>query len=200
MPLKKDIIRLGDYVKVINPAWIVRYGYENNLGDTCDEVMEKYSVPISKFILEIESTEQPDRLGRYREVLRQERYRFASAIAYHLVGMRMKSGSERKLFYLEDDKKEKHGLFQFHSTYPEGQIEQVTQVKIVKTGKYYSRTYESSDWGDGFRDVIPGGLSKEKTHNLLRIGYSDCWIEATNVEKLHGFKPAAPVPYTKDIW
>jgi len=59
----------------------------------------------------------------------------------------------------------------------------VREIKIVKTGKYFSSCSSVNYYGEA--DYEPGGLSEEKTHKLLRVGYTDNWIEAINVEKVH---------------
>ncbi len=183
MSKKKDIIRVGDKVKILRPAFIYRWGYDNNLQDVSEEVLEKYKPQMRKFLQEISDAEGFSTTIRPLYDLPMNFFnRMASSVAYFIVGKRMRNGAVRKLFYITDEDKGPMGWL--NHDYPEGSIHGVAEVKTVKTGRYFgpSGGYDS---GYDYNDWEPGGLSNEKTHKLLRVGYTNNWIEAINVEKVH---------------
>lgn len=182
MSKKKDIIRVGDRVKILRPLFIYRWGYDNNLSDVTDEVLKKYKPQMEKFLQEISDAEGSCSTLRTLNDLPINFFnRVASAVGYFLVGKRMRDGAVRKLFYIPDE--DKGPLHWLNYDFPAGSIKEVREIKIVKTGRYFSSC--SSQNYEGEYDWEPGGLSDEKTHKLLRVGYTDNWIEATNVEKVH---------------
>lgn len=177
MSKKKDIIRVGDKVKILRPLFIYRWGYDNNLSDVYDEVMKKYQPQIWEFLNNIHGMEG-QKTGLMSLSNFPQRYitRIAESLAYYIVGTRMRGGSVRKLFYREPN----NNSFPLFSNYvdPHGQL--VSQIKIAKTGTYFA------PWsGEGGYDWEPGGLYEEKTHKLLRLEGCQDWIEAINVEKVH---------------
>jgi hypothetical protein len=182
MPKKKDIIRVGDRVKILRPLFIYRWGYDNNFSDVYDEVMKKYQPQIWEFLSSINGLEgRKTGLVRLSEFPKRYISRMASAIAYNIVGSRISDGAVRKLFYITDE--DKGPLHWLNYDFPAGSIKEVREIKIVKTGRYFSPC--SSQSYEGEYDWEPGGLYEEKTHKLLRVGYTDNWIEAINVEKIH---------------
>jgi len=179
MSKKKDIIRVGDKVKILRPLFIYRWGYDNNLKDVAEEVLSKYKPQMREFVRTILNLE--GKKGTSMGDADYPYYRLASALAYEIVGSRMSQGAIRKLFYITDeDKGPYHWL---NHDFPAGSIKEVVEIKIVKTGRYFSSC--SSQNYEGEYDWEPGGLYEEKTHKLLRVGYTDNWIEAINVEKVH---------------
>lgn len=89
----------------------------------------------------------------------------------------MRTGNVRKLFY--KDGEEDYIVL----NHQEGQIAEVSAVKIVQTGTYYPPTYDDDGWGS-YVDS-PGGLSDIKTHKLLQLNWTNDWIEACDVEKIY---------------
>lgn len=182
MSKKKDIIRVGDKVKILRPLFIYRWGYDNNLKDVTEEVMKKYQPQIHKLLSDINTLEgNKGSLTRLSEFPKRFISRIAEGLAYHIVGSRMRDGAVRKLFYVTEDGD--HPLNWLNHDYPVGSIKEVREIKIVKTGRYFSPC--TSHGYEGDYDWEPGGLSNEKTHKLLRVGYTGYWIEAINVEKVH---------------
>lgn len=182
MSKKKDIIRVGDRVKILRPLFIYRWGYDNNLNDVYDEVMKKYQPQIWEFLSSINVLEdKKSRLVKLSEFPKRYISRMASAIAYSIVGSRISDGAVRKLFYITDEDRGPFGWL--NHDYPVDSVQEVREIKIVKTGRYFS-PYSSQSY-EGEYDWEPGGLYEEKTHKLLRVGYTDNWIEAINVEKVH---------------
>jgi hypothetical protein len=182
MSKKKDIIRVGDKVKILRPLFIYRWGYDNNLKDVAEEVLSKYKPQMREFVRTILNLE--GKKGTSMGDADYPYYRLASALAYEIVGSRMSQGAIRKLFYITDeDKGPYHWL---NHDFPAGSIKEVVEIKIVKTGRYISPGMPYYDSFSGEYDPgDPGYLADEKTHKLLRVGYTDNWIEATNVEKVN---------------
>lgn len=179
MSKKKDIIRVGDKVKILRPLFIYRWGYDNNLKDVAEEVLSKYKPQMREFVRTILNLE--GKKGTSMGDADYPYYRLASALAYEIVGSRMSQGAIRKLFYITDE--DRGPMHWLNHDFPAGSIKEVREIKIVKTGRYFSSC--SSQNYEGEYDWEPGGLSDEKTHKLLRVGYTDNWIEAINVEKIH---------------
>lgn len=180
---KKDIIRVGDTVKIVNPRFIKRWGYDNNLQDTKQKVFDRYGPKMIKFVEEILIEEGiikkpvpadkdfPWSVGLC-SISNKGKYMLAAAIAYEIVGYKMKDGAERKLFYYDKN-----------PTYYHNDI--VTDIKIVQTGIYFSPTTGGGydPWTGDYDCGEPGGLTNVKVHKLLEIAF-DVWIEDCDVEKI----------------
>jgi hypothetical protein len=179
MSKNKDIIRLGDKVKVIQPLLVERVGYDNNLEASIKYVEDNFYPQITKFV---NSILNPDtdvlRLTNYHIVDRK----VVRALAYGFVGKNIKSGSERKVFTKE-------------SPFLQNQVMYVVGIKYVHTGKY-DPPYSTQDYY-GEWDSYSGGLTDRKTHKLLSLDTEPYdqfwsrtefpqgnWIEACNVEKV----------------
>lgn len=195
MVKKKDIIRVGDKVKILRPNFIYKWGYENNLQTIKNDIAVKHEHSIQAFITKMLDEIEGSNLTQTNRIYplvsnkypKNAVYRVASGIAYALVGKNMKDGNRRRLFYCSDPsyKEEFEDPFSLVLTHEAGQIQEVSEVRVVKTGEYYPPEYEYSDWGDCFYDVIPGGLNNSKTHKLLRLDGSENWIEVCDVEKVY---------------
>jgi hypothetical protein len=173
--LDPNIIRIGDKVKVINPLFVERVGYDNNLEASIKYVEDNFFPQITAFVNSI--------LSPGSDVLRRTNYskvdhKIVRALAYGFVGKNMKSGAERKIFT-----KEQGGYWgEFY----------VTGIKYVQTGQYDPPHSHQDYYGEW--DSYPGGLSEMKTHKLLCIDHEPYWsrsefphgnwIEACNVEKI----------------
>lgn len=186
MTKKKDIIRVGDQVRILRPNIIYKWGYDNNLHDTIDQVMDKHKYKIKKFIAALVKEDFDfEYKGTYTSVNGNSIHRVASGIAYELVSCRMRDGNLRKLFYKKDLPEE--GWRTIALNHQEGQIAEVSKIKIVQTGKYCPPEYSyEDDWyGKGCKYVdYPGGLRDVKTHKLLQLNWTEDWIEDCDVEKV----------------
>lgn len=199
MRKKKDTIRVGDMVRILRPNFIYKWGYENNLQKYKEDIAIRHEhsiqVFITKMLGEIEGNNvvQDPRIYSLSSKKHPKNavYRIASGIAYALVNRNMKDGNVRKLFYCSDPSYEEEFKFPFSLVYNHeaGQVAEVTEIKMVKTGRYYSPEYEYSDWEDWAYDVIPGGLHEEKTHKLLQLDGREHWIEVIDVEKVYEENP-----------
>jgi hypothetical protein len=179
------IIRVDDYVKIINPRFIYRWGYENNLQDKSEMVKKKYDDLIERFVASILVREGLTK-DAYASVTQATRWKVANGVAYELVAWNMKNGSERKLFYCTDPSFKETWEYQFELPWfmEAGQIYQVDSIKYVKTGTFVKGGGSSYDPYSGEYDYDPSYLENEKTHKLLRLECSDHWIEACDVEKV----------------
>lgn len=187
MTKKKDIIRVGDQVRILRPNIIYKWGYDNNLQDTIDQVLDKHKDKIEKFII---STLKYD-IGlsndiRCSSLSSKSVRRVASGIAYEMVSWRMGDGNIRKLFYKKDLPQDDYRTICLN--HQKGQIAEVSKIKIVKTGRYCPPEYSyGDDWYTSscrYQDY-PGGLRDVKTHKLLELNWTDDWIEDCDVEKVH---------------
>ena len=177
--MRKDVIRVGDKVRVLRPRFIERVGYDNNLQDTKEDLAERYEEEFVELVRQIRAKEGFK--GNYTRISRKALYKLAAGVAYEIVGTRIKEGAERKLFYT------KHDTCSLSYSPELGTSLEVMGTKIVKTGKYFGPTYSRSDWGysGSFMELdCPGGLSEEKTHKLLKLEYCTDWIEVCDVEKV----------------
>lgn len=175
-------IKTGDRVRVINKNFIQdtgygkpRVAYDNNLQDVVGELKTKYKVQIQDFINQIDKLEFPAAL-RVGDVSDKDQYRgvttgkICSALAFRVVHKRMQSGSERKIFYSQEE-------YWWDLPY-----EQVEKVLIKKTGKYTPPSGGYNYWGEW--DYEPGYLVGIKTHRILKLS-SGFWIEDKDVEKIN---------------
>lgn len=180
---KDSTIRVGDRVKILRPNIIYKWGYDNNLQDTAEEVLQSKKKEIEDFIKAMVNTPIPpvfQSLSSWfdRQVSRKAITRVAKGIAYELVSRRMRDGQVRKLFY------RKYGEHDWYHPldHKEDQIAEVSAIKIVKTGVYFGPSY---DYENGYRSMDhPGGLRDVKTHKLLELNWTDDWIEDCDVERV----------------
>lgn len=176
MVSKKDrIIRVGDRVRILRPRIIKRWGYDNNLQDVVDEVLYNHKHTIEEFIHSL--VHNRPLINCATRVSNKAIQKVAFGLAYEIVHDRMRTGNVRKLFYKDG---EEDFIVLNHQ---EGQIAEVSAVKIVQTGVYYPPTHSDDGWGS-YVDC-PGGLSDIKTHKLLQLNWTNDWIEACDVEKIH---------------
>ena len=177
--MKKDIIRVGDKVKIVYPAFFDGCRYDNNIQSEMDEVIEKHGREIRDFLDKLIGVD-PLFVRDYLEEasLSQDRAvrRVARGVAYDSVRRKMKGGNEKKIFT--------HLAWEY-----EGDIVVVQAIKYVHTGKYEPMTYCHSR--DGDVDYTPAYLHDRKVHKILDIDYekkwqpkTHWWIEAKNVEKM----------------
>lgn len=178
MSKRKDVIHIGDKVRIINPEMVVRVGYDFTFEKAIPVVEEKYSPQILQFMESIGFNQ-----GMFSARLKDKKlFRdIVNSIAYAVVGESFRCGNERKIYtekqpYLTDME------FKVHHKY------------VVRTGQYYpsSGGYDSFS---GEYDYECGGLSKPKNHIILNLTTDDeiraydvpkyyMAIESCNVEKL----------------
>lgn len=170
--LDPSIIREGDKVRIVNPEFFVRCGYDNNHKDVCQMIQNEHGTDILKWIYEMEDKLKICSMEDKLKICSNERglsilqrieefrdpdsyHKIVSALAYDYVRANKKSGSERKIYTVRIDQwKDK--------------ILTVGDISYVNTGFYYPPDghyiYEES-----YYDYDPAGLNKMKTHKILRL-------------------------------
>ena len=102
MPRKLDpkIIRVGDTVKIINPQFFVRCGYQLSFEEACEEVKEEYGNRIEKFLQSFNFIATP----RWKDIVsRENKYsqvfdKVVAILAYSYTKAKKFGGNERKIF------------------------------------------------------------------------------------------------------
>lgn len=164
---KKDVIRVGDFVKVLDPTkFIERVGYSLIWTDFYDEMQDDPRV-----------SEIAHELGCSGSAF----YALCKAAAMGKVVKNKFGGNERKIIYTNDLKEnllvDRIDVGDYYYDYYLTYKFRVTEKKIAKTGlRFPSRYYGEDDY-----DI--GGLDNEKTHILLKI--EGKWIESIHVQKVH---------------
>lgn len=159
MSKRRDIIRVGDSVRVVSPEFVVRVGYPRDV--------ESYATP------EVEDAvaEMLTKLGCPSPYTKRGFRKVVDSVAYCLAKRNGFGGNERSL-HLESK--------------PEllNQVFVVDAVRTVMTGSYYP---PSGGYGgyEGDYDWEPGGLSNAKAHRLLTLGPS---FEPLEIERSHVVK------------
>lgn len=169
---KKEVFRICDQVKIINPEFFVRVGYPFD---------KEYA--IRNLISEKEKSTLRELLGF--SLLYSERHQrtektyfeMLDRLAYHKLQLARFGGSERKIFT-----KRKEEFLNKEAS--------VLTKRVVQTGirEYYSDYDPEEDRNGGYY-----GLANQKSHVILEINSFDrdeitsgpyLWIEEKNVEKI----------------
>ena len=192
--LNQKIIRVGDWVEIINPVFVTRYGYPLTFNDAYDFIKTNFINQIIEFqgqiINKIKKTSEPldNELELISLLFSQNQNnkltdKIIKAFAYEYLDIKHFGGKERKLYTEIMDK-------------CKGEQVQVSRIKIVKTGVYYppSGGYCSFDDDCCYE---PGGLNNQQTHKLLEVCFCSYYpskgidtifngpcIEAINVKKI----------------
>lgn len=191
MVKKLTAIKEGDRVKVINPKFISiwnngqpRVGYINNLEDITKAVSHKYKKEIIELVKTVFNEERIPSVYDHDvgNILNSIVIPgISKVLAYSVVKKNMREGAERQIFYMSEEELSKN----WEVPKKDG-IYSVGATKTCKTGLYYGSSSYYDSYGGG-EDYEPGGLSKEKTHKLLKlfgVGFFDCWIEDIDVIKV----------------
>lgn len=166
--MKKEKIKYGDTVRIVNPYFFVRCGYNDTLEKQSEEILKNHEYDLMSVLKKI--TPLIDRDSKQFNVILKE-------LAYLKCQQNKFGGSERKIF-TELKEEFKNELFS------------VINKKIHKTGNYVSGRYYGS-YGDEM-DYEPAYLEKEKTHVILEVApinsslkcYGFYFIEQANVVKV----------------
>lgn len=163
--LNPNIIRVGDWVEIINPEFVIRCGYPLTFEDARNYIKKEFITEINEFKIKLENKFRPiknDVNNKFKISLDLNNLiddkltnKIVNAIAYDYLRYNRFGGNERKLYIKQVEE-------------CKGEICLVSRIKIVKTGKYFSPSggYDSYS---GEYDYEPGGLTNEKTHKLLEI-------------------------------
>lgn len=174
--MKKNVIRIGDTVRVLRPKWVKRVGYPLVWTDLLEEVRSDPRSAEALKVLEISTA----------ELTNEKISHFVRAVALARVEQRGFGGNERSLHYMkmggEDDSiLDVIGLDCVPCHGHVGTEFEVLGKRIVKTGKRFA-PWSGRSGPDYEYDYEPGGLENCKTHILLRTYAGE--IEACDVEKV----------------
>lgn len=179
--MKKDVIRVGDTVRVLRPRWVKRVGYPLVWTDLAEEVRQD---PRTRQALELLGIYQPQPgVWRVEEKLPHE---FVRAVAMLLVEQRGFGGSERAVHYypLGNEGEDPLDILVAGGVPHHGHVGRVFEVtgkRRVKTGtRFPAHSWRSGP--DYEYDYSPGGLENCKTHVLLTTWAGE--IEVCDVEKV----------------
>ena len=148
----KDIIRVGDTVKIVNPLIISRIGYEFTYEDARKEIVESFKSDIYELM-------RKAKVSGWNKIMENGAWdncmkKIVGALAYDLVSKKIKTGNRRMIYAeLQEDLKD--------------EIVTVVSKRTVKTGIYYPPICSGSSYED--YDYEPGGLKDEKTHVILEV-------------------------------
>jgi hypothetical protein len=175
MKTKKQVIRVGDLVEVVNHRWIDRIGYNLVWTDLVEEVENDPVTHEAMKILRMWNG------PTFFEAIPNHFPRdFIRAIAKHRVDERGFGGDERKIHYLES---------KFVNPFFDSYKCRVIGKRIAKTGTYFPpcnrRVYDP--WNGDYHDPTPGGLADCKTHIILKLEYG-CEIEECDVKLIERAK------------
>ena len=152
----KDVIRIGDRVKIIAPEIFVRCGYDLTYTSAKPIVEERYKDKIFNFMDSLDGTESNSNLFGIKYDKKQDSLYQAILhnLAYSYVATHRKTGSERKIFTKLQER-------------CRGGVFYVVGKRVVKTGLYdppYSHQDYYGEW-----DCYTGGLAECKTHIILEL-------------------------------
>lgn len=173
--MKKEVIRIGDKVKIINAEKFVRCGYPMDFKDTKDRMLnENFEriVEIKRMIMEaikgspIEEFEDEDYFDSRKPPFESLKEQIAGVFAFACVNYHGFGGNERKIYTVQIERP-----FDLNCI--------VIGKKTVITGKRCGG-YDSDGWFPYLEDW--------KSHVVLEVSTKQCcqsfWIEAKNVEKV----------------
>lgn len=174
---RKNVIRVGDTVEIINPAIITRIGYEYTYEDACKEALETYKDDIYALLKKAKITGYNKLSIKGNSAWEKAERKIVGALAYDLVRKKIKTGNERKVYTeIKEDLKN-------------AQVT-VLSKRTTRTGTYYPAVCsEPGPWGGDY-DYEPGGLENSQTHVILEIDsihklrLGPIRIEQCNVKKL----------------
>ena len=185
VPKDKKLIRQGDYVKIINPEIVLRWGYS-----LTKEIVK------DKMISNEQKRAVQDLVEQFRgRSLGSQFYQLDSGyvdvsyekildeLAFVILKREGFGGKQRKLF--TETKESLRNALGY-----------VNHTKIVRTGEYYPPT-SYQGYFDAFPEYEPGGLKNAKTHVLCKLSVFDgqpgvcahinenggVWIDRVNLAK-----------------
>lgn len=175
MKTKKEVLRSGDIVKIINPEIFIRCGYPLSLHDMVENLSKKENNnKIISFFKEFDilsiNNEEVINYNHLDSNRYLDDYKFRRELAYLILKNKKFGGNERKIYTeLKSELKDKEFT--------------IIEKKTIKTGIRIS--------GSGsYEDYDPPYLANEKTHIILKLAEinifgEEFWIEKKNVIKIN---------------
>ena len=196
--MKKQVIRVGDRVKIITSKFIKRVGYPLIWTDLIDEVRkDPRTLAAYKLLMDTPPKQTAAAITghdlawllKHDDEADQIPFDLIRAVARMRVEQREFGGNERQLHY-KKLRLAKAGLFWSSVTDDEcadhtGQVFEVIGKKVVKTGIRFPAVGGQDSMGEYWEE--PGGLEDCKTHVLLNTVAG--WIEQVNVWLEYWRKP-----------
>lgn len=190
MAKKQKAIGRHDYIRIVSPEVVIRWGYNLNkklVKDTLitDEQKDNLAKFLNSFNLDVHAAKWYDDIGLPYDPKSNPLYeKMLDEIAYEILKSNYFGGNERKLFTERRD-------------YLKGVKAFVSERKVVKTGIYHAgQTYQG--YFEPWPEYEPAYLSNEQTHVLYRVNVqpkecpkiiqceeSGFWIEKKNVERFY---------------
>ena len=182
MSLKKNVIRINDRVRIINPETFVRCGYPWSKEYVKENVITKEQRQAIRNLLYPDAAPACPVLFKFGEEESVEELKMIDILAYVILMKNGYGGKERTVHTkLREELRGKTGV--------------VCDRKVVKTGCYHPG-YSSQGYYDAYPEYEPAYLTNEKSHVILRIlvhGINDAfvtdpdnqiWIENKHLEKI----------------
>lgn len=169
--MRKDVIRVGDTVKIINPDFFLRCGYPLSLQDGMDMILNdeeamkalgkgidkaigrEYTVPLKDEIVGLSSIMRPTKTSY--DILKIIRI-----LAYYRISNMKFGGKERKIFTVRKEEAKGHEF-------------EVISKRVVNTGIYVPASGGYNSWGDDY-DYDPAYLNNAKSHVILDLMNGSC--------------------------
>ncbi len=185
---KKNVYRIGDRVRIIEPRFVERVGYPLVWPMLMDEFKAKLSQcrDAMRFLIDGVPSEEALKFSlRACDEADAADKEFLKGLCMAAVRMRGFGGNERALHYYADGPYEHMRNCELT----------VTAKRVCKTGTRFAG--HSSYSYEGEYDYENGGLSDEKTHTLLTVEYME--IEAANVELVRAVEPMFYIRNAKSV-
>jgi hypothetical protein len=163
--MKERALKEGDYIKIINPVLVNRFGYPLNTRIIKNQFTPEQRKQVENFFRTFVTGAPP--LNPTEDIIPLNQIDFAydykpdglgqvfHGLAYGMLKAKGHGGNERKL-YTQEFPELKDG------------IARIIERKVVKTGKRVPGSGGYDYWGE--YDYEPGYLEDEQTHVLYQIG------------------------------
>ena len=187
MSKRKDLIRRGDYVKIINPEIVLRWGYTLTKEIVKDKLITDEQRTVIRSLIGHRTLPEPFFTRENPRYVERAYEKMIDELAYVILKRNGFGGKNRQLFTeTRESLRNARGY--------------VNQKKVVKTGEYYPPYYHPGDGWEYEADWEPGGLKYESTHVLCRLSVFDgqpgvcahinenggVWIDRVNLAKEEG--------------
>lgn len=181
--MRKDVIRIGDTVRIVNPEFFLRCGYPLSLKDGMDMIINdeetmtalgqgidkalgrKCNVSLKEELFGLSATIRPTRISYdIQKIIR--------LLAYYRIKNEGFGGNERKIFTKRVESAKDHEF-------------KVIGKKTVTTGVYVPSSGGYNSWS-GEYDYDPAYLDSMKAHVILELmdgSYDGLYYFVSNVEQ-----------------
>jgi hypothetical protein len=164
MKNKKTVIKKGDEVRIINPEFFVRCGYELTPSIVAEQFTEEQKIKLFHSINEI--FEIPTNITSSGDLFMFDKSyksyvfeKILDQVAYYKVKKLGFGGPERKIYTKKIEQNA-------------GKIFRVYDKKVVTTG-LYNGAHVIRDYGSGMNEYEPAFLFQSKKHVILNLGFLD---------------------------